>query len=118
MTDKAREKRDRALMLCVLQVLEKATDYAPMAGLNGQSLIDNVEAIHEGDDAFEDDSHALRLIRKLVMKGKVAEELLPRKPAARFTPAHLFFKLTADGAAWLNGTGAPDPDLHDDRVVD
>ena len=114
----ADRRRDRRLRRRLLNTLNLAGHTSPRRGLSGRSLADLVEGVMgDAGQGFEDDGHALRLMREMVAKGLFAEELLPRRKVQRFGLDHVFYRITAAGVALFSESAPVDPDIDDERVA-
>jgi len=112
----AAKLRDRRLRKRLLFVLSLCLD-SPKGGMNGRPLVMNVNEDVIDELAFEDDAHAMRLIRELVNKGLIAEERLTQRKFERFGPEFVFLRITDRGSMLLREEIPVDPDVDDERIT-
>ncbi len=115
--DKGKTARDRRLRRALLDALYHSRQ-SPRGGLHGRPLVDLVQATAPAGSGFEDDGHAVQLIRDLSNKGLVAEELLTRRRGETFGPEHLFVRITDKGSMLVREQVPADPDVDDDRIAE
>jgi hypothetical protein len=122
--DEANRERDRRLRRLLLESLEHAKRYFPGGLLDGVTTADTASGGLREAQRFEDEGHALSLLRDLENKGLVEIRPGVRRRGEREGLKHLTLKITARGTSLLNETlkddrGRPliDPDIDDDRVA-
>jgi hypothetical protein len=116
-TELANRKRDKRLRRRMLQLVAAART-SPRGGLNGRTLFDLVNETLPSDLGFEDESHALMLMRDLRDKGYLAEEMIERRRGQRFSVEFVFLRITAKGSSLLNETIPVDGDVDDERITE
>jgi hypothetical protein len=111
----AEKQRDRILRKKMLFILSLCTS-SPRGGMGGRQLLMNVAEDVADGLGFESDDHAMRLIRDLVNKRLVTEEILERLRGRIFGPEHLFLRITDAGSRLIRRVAPIDPDIDDERV--
>jgi hypothetical protein len=112
----ANRQRDRRLRRRLLNTLHLARAMSPRGGMSGRTLKDLVDGVMPPEQKFEDDGHALALMRDLANKDLFAEEALPRRRGQSFGLDYVFFRITAKGSGIWEETVPADPDIDDERL--
>ena len=117
-SEQAKQERDRRLRKSLLSTLDLAKKYSPTRGLSGRNLVVQAESNVVRDMRFEDDAHAMSLIRDLVNKGLAEEELLTRRRGQSFGPEFVVVRITDKGSMLVREQIPVDPDVWDERITD
>lgn len=115
--DQANLKRDRRLRRRLLNTLHGAR-VGPLGGLHGRKLAELVDGNSPPAQGFEGDSHAEGLLQDLVAKSLIAKEDLRKRRSQSYGLDYLLYRITAKGSSLVEETGAPDPDIEDDRNLE
>lgn len=114
----AKRERDKRLRRGILMALYNAMNNSPTGELSGRSLKDQAQTGVPFDQKFEDDVHAMGLMRYMVIKGYATERSLTRHKGEQFGLDHLAFRITSQGVELHLERRPADPDVDDDRVDD
>jgi hypothetical protein len=114
--ESAARLRDRRLRRSLLSALHLARRYGPTGELDGVTLRDVSAAGLPEAQAFEDDDHAIGLIRDLQAKELCVIQIVGLRRGARCGLANMRVKVTAKGSSLINETLPVDPDIDDERV--
>lgn len=113
---KKREKRLRAKLLLVLQVTSRT---APTGFISARLLVDQADGLMGPKQGFDDDAHALGLIRDLVRAGFAEEKPLgERRRGQSFGVDFLQCGITDKGGQLAEQLIPPHPLVDDDRQVE
>ncbi len=114
---RANFERDKRLRRSLLSALDGAKVHGISGDLDGITLRDVVACALPDGQGFEDDAHAIGLIRDLRNKGLVEEQIVGMRRGQRVGLSHMRLKITARGSSLLNETLPVDPDIDDERVA-
>jgi hypothetical protein len=112
----ANKSRDRRLRRALLFTVHSARG-SITGGIGGQTLLDVAQAGCADDRGFEDNDHAIQLIRDLENKGLAIVRIAGMRRHQRIQPMHLHVRITDKGSRLINETEPPDPDIDDERVI-
>jgi hypothetical protein len=115
--DRAKEDRDRRLRASLLRTAYNART-SPTGGISGRTLIVVVSADTAAEMGFEDDAHAVALLRDLRSKGLldlVADKQRRLHQGEKLSPDHLALCITDKGSMLVREQIPADPDVWDQR---
>lgn len=113
-------RRDAKLRFVLLSQLYHARGRYPSGGVSGPTLMLFAQSAmpNEGVE-FEDEAHAMQLIRDLIDRGLAEWATKPRAASERFALKHVTMaKITAKGSDLHDWLIDPDPAVDDGRVKD
>ncbi len=116
MNESAQLARDRRLRRSILTALAGAKRFGPAGDLDGITLRDVAQAGLPEQQQFEDEAHAIGLIRDLVAKEMISESRTGLRRGERFGLRHMRLAILDKGTRLLNETLPVDPDIDDERV--
>lgn len=114
--EQAQRERDRRLRRWILTALNHAKCHGITGDLDGVTLRDVVDSGLAAGQKFEDEQHAIGLVRDLVSKQMVQEVKTGLRRGERFGLKHMRVRILDKGARLLNETLPVDPDIDDERV--
>jgi hypothetical protein len=114
----AARRRDRRLRRRIINLLKFVLPVSPSGGMSGRAIVDEVSGVEPEDQRFEDDSHAITLLRELVAKKLITESDRRTHRGQRFGLDLLSYKITDLGLALWNESIPADADIDDERNLD
>src|SRR4051812_44981693 len=97
MGEQAKRKRDKVLRASLLRMLNYCR-ISPTGGISGRELMNGVDGLQPPRQGFEDESHAMLLMRDLVAAGLATERKLgERRRGQAFTIDWIEIAITDKG---------------------
>jgi hypothetical protein len=109
-------QRDRVLRKHMLRNLDNALQYGPTGELDGRTLMRVAQSGLPPRQQFENDGHAVKLIRDLENKGYATLKIVGLRRGQTAGLDHMIVKIAAKGTSLLNESIDIDPDVDDERV--
>src|SRR5688572_6533398 len=113
--DQANRRRDLRLRRRILQLLDAAKVRPDSGWASGRFVFDLVDGALPGGQQFEDDHHALALLRDLISAGYVQERDDRTRKWQKAGLDWTSYRITSRGTALVNQAIEPDPLVEDDR---
>lgn len=116
--DQVKAKRDAKLRYKLLFVLYETASSSPTGFIEGRLLKDHTDMVMPEGQRFEDDEHALSMIRHLRQAGLVEEKPFgDLRAGERFRLEHVRFGITEAGIALYEQRSPPHRLVDDGRVM-
>jgi non-canonical (house-cleaning) NTP pyrophosphatase len=115
----AKAKRDKRLRRQLLMVIYLAAGHHASGYVHARFVVDQAASVAGRGQGFEDDAHALQLLRELKTFGMVEErEIKGRRVGQKFGLDWVEYCLTDKGAQTHLQAIDPHPLIEDDRQLD
>jgi hypothetical protein len=112
--DQLKRDRDRRLRRRLLFVAKLAMGHGFTQEISGRALVSNATA--GAAEQFEDDAHAITLLRELCSYGFLSERDTRTHRGQRQGLEMLSYRITGAGLALLNESHPAHPDIDDERI--